>query len=357
MTSESNEATILTGATVLAGDPPEPVRSELVVAGGRITSLEPDGGVTRSGARVIDCAGMTLLPGFIDTHVHIGFYPPPGVLRGGVTTVRDLACPPEEIFTLVDRSKEPGFDGPEILAAGQMLTAPGGYPMHAAWAPAGTGREVRSVDDADQAVAEQVDAGACVIKVALNPPVGPVLRKEILLRIVETAHRADLRVTAHVHGLAELHKALDCGIDELAHMLLGSEQIPSATIDAMVAGNMTIVPTLSCRFDDLDLAIKNLARWHGTGGRIVYGTDLGNEGPEPGIDRREVSAMQRAGMSPQQIVASATSGAAAYLGLADRGILEPGRVADVIGVKGDPLDDLAALQNIRLVMRRGRTLN
>jgi imidazolonepropionase-like amidohydrolase len=117
------------------------------------------------------------------------------------------------------------------------------------------------------------------------------------------------------------------------------------------------VPTLSCRFDDLDLAIKNLARWHGTGGRIVYGTDLGNEGPEPGIDRREVSAMQRAGMSPQQIIASATSGAAAYLGLADRGILEPDRVADVIGVKGDPLDDLAALQNIRLVMRRGRTLN
>jgi hypothetical protein len=92
-----------------------------------------------TGATVVDGRGLTLFPGFIDAHVHIGFYEPNEVLCGGVTSVRDLGWPPERIWPLVSRSANPSFKGPTIVAAGPILTAAGGYPTRAAWAPTGTG--------------------------------------------------------------------------------------------------------------------------------------------------------------------------------------------------------------------------
>lgn len=347
-----NPTTILAGGRVLAGAGLEPKIADVVIEQGVVRDVRSPCASPEEAA-VIDCSGLTLMPGFIDAHVHIGFCDPAEVLLGGVTTVRDLAWPRDEIFTASEASRAVSFDGPEILAAGQMLTAPGGYPTTASWAPAGTGREVSSPSEGSVAVAEQAELGACVIKVALNPPAGPVLDETTLAAIVEAAHSSGLRVTGHVHGLGELRKAIDCGVDELAHMLLGSDEIPDDLNRAMVGASMVVVPTLSCRFDDLPIAIRNLARFLDQGGAVVYGTDLGNEGPRPGIDRREVEAMERAGMSPTDIVVSATAGAAAYLGLNDRGAIEPERRADMVVLDGDPASDLDALERIRLVVRGG----
>jgi hypothetical protein len=98
-----------------------------------------------------------------------------------------------------------------------------------------------------------------------------------------------------VFGLAELRKALATGVDELAHMLLSPEPLPDDVVDAMVDAGMTVVPTLSIFFDDAqDIAIANTRRFVEGGGRVVYGTDLGNAGPQPGIDAREISALMRA---------------------------------------------------------------
>ncbi|MEA2498039.1 MAG: hypothetical protein QOH26_444, partial [Actinomycetota bacterium] len=299
--------TVLRASAALVGDDLTTLDDPIVfVEGSTITAIGA-ASEHRPEDVTIDCRGLTLMPGFIDAHVHIGFARPEDVLQGGVTTVRDLGWPLDRIGPLCEASEAPDFPGPTIIAAGQMLTAPGGYPTKAGWAPPGTGLEVSGPAIAEAAVEKQVAAGAVIVKVALNPPAGPTLPLDTLRAIVDAAHARDLRVTGHVHGLDELHKALDAEMDELAHMLMSSDRIPEETIGRMVAQEMAVVPTLSIRSGlDRRKAIENLHRFAAAGGLIVYGTDLGNAGPKPGIDRREVKAMAAAGLSATDIVRSAT---------------------------------------------------
>jgi imidazolonepropionase-like amidohydrolase len=346
---------LLTGATVLVGDRLTEQRAALEISGERISRIVPDDETDPAGADKVDVSCLTLLPGFIDSHVHIGFFPPAEVLAGGVTTARDLAWPAAEIFALAAGSTEVGFDGPEILAAGPMLTAPGGYPTTAAWAPPGTGWEVAGEAEAENAVDDLAGAGAHVIKVALNAAAGPTLAPALLKAIVERAHRHGLRTTGHVTGLDELHKALDAGLDELAHMLRGTDLIPAETLARMVAAGMPVVPTLApLEGDELDVALQNLRAFIAAGGQVIYGTDLGDEGPLPGIDPLEVTRMAAAGMSAHDIAVSATNRAARWLGLRDRGSLTEGKRADVIGI-GGPLT-VDSLTDVRLVVRAGRVV-
>jgi len=346
----------IVGATVLAGRELTEIRDAVVVIVGN--SIDAVGGAAETavpdGADVIDAGGQTVIPGFIDAHVHIGFYDPSEVLHGGVTSVRDLAWPPDRIEPLVAAARADDFDGPTILAAGPMLTAPGGYPTRAAWAPAGTGLEVASPDDAGAAVARVAEMDAVIVKVALNPAAGPVLARDTLEAIVNAAHERGLKVTGHVHGLDELHKALDAGMDELAHMLMSDEVIPPETIQRMVAAGMVIVPTLSVFGGrSATTAVANLASFLAAGGRVVYGTDLGNEGPRPGIDPTEVAAMAAAGMTGREIIRAATTGSADWLGLDRTGAIEPGYFADLVIVDGDPGAIPEVLTDVVAVWRRG----
>ncbi len=330
----------------------------VVIEGGTIRAAGPRSQVeVPAGAEVIDTSGSVIAPGFIDSHVHIGLSDPAAVLHGGVTTARDLAWPVDVIFELARRSEDPSFPGPRILAAGPMLTAPGGYPMKAGWAPPGTGIEVSDEAEAVNAVARLAEAGAAIIKVALNPPAGPVLDFDTLGAIVGAAGSHGLDVTAHVAGLDELEKALDAGVHELAHMLMSTERIPSSLIERMVEEGMRVVSTLSIREGhDLRLAIENTQRFVQAGGTLLYGTDLGNDGPEPGIDRKEIQALTEAGLSGPEIVRSATVGAAGPLGLDDRGAIEPGLVADLVLLDERAVSDATALTKIRGVVKAGRLL-
>ena len=308
-----------------------------------------------AGADVVDGSGLLFFPGFVDAHVHIGFADPMDVLRRGVTTVRDLGWPPQEIFELSRASRSSAFPGPLIVAAGPILTAPGGYPTRAAWAPPGTGREIPGPRAAEQAVRELAEQRASAIKISLNPPAGPVFDHRTLEALTAAAHQEERKVTGHVHGLEQLEKAIACGVDELAHMLMSEEELPDEVIERMTAAAMTIVPTLSVRFGrDREIAIANLAAWRRAGGRVVYGTDLGNEGPGPGIDRLEVRAMATAGYSTLEIVRSATTAAAGQLALVGKGTILPGMHADVVAVPLEALEDPEELCDVRMVWREGR---
>ena len=348
--------TVITGATVLFGRDLEPVADAVVsLEDARIASVDAGGPHALDNADAVDGRGLTLLPGFIDAHVHIGFYDPHAVVAGGVTTVRDLGWPAERIFPLAERSRDPDFDGPTILAAGRILTAARGYPTRAAWAPERTGLVVTDAAGAVEGVAEMARAGAAVIKVALNPAAGPTLDATVLRAIVSAAHSHGLTVTGHVYGLEELHKALDDQMDELAHMLMSPERIPDPTLERMVTAGMTVVPTLGLFSGRTRRrALDNLRRFAVRGGRVVYGTDLGNAGVRPGIEPREIVALLAAGMTPRAIVASATTEAARWLRLADVGVIDAGRVADLVAVAGDPLTDGRDLMRVARVWRRGR---
>lgn len=129
---------------------------------------------------------------------------------------------------------------------------------------------------------------------------------------------------------------LEAGVDELAHGLWSNEPIPAPMIQRMVSAGMVVVPTL--HIDPLPRRIENLRRFAAAGGRVVYGTDMGNAGPPPGIDVEELALMERAGMSRLQVLAADTSGAAEHLRLEGRGRIVPGALADLILVKGDPAE-------------------
>src|SRR6266511_2793422 len=306
----SPEPFAVTGAAVIdgTGGPVLPDRTVLV-RGGVIERIDPAGAVTPPpGTRRIEGAGRSLLPGFIDTHVHLDFYPPAAVLRGGVTSVRDLGWP----------------------AGRQMVTSPGGYPSSAAWAPPGTAVEVEGTEQAAAAVAELAAAGASVIKVALDPTRGaPTLPAPTLA--------------------AEVAKALDAGVTELAHWPFGDE--PRGDLIRRMAASMTVVPTL--HIDPSPARRRGVRAFVAAGGRVVYGTDLGNQGPPPAVDVAELELLVEAGLSPVGAVAAATSHAAEHLGLRAISSVAPGWVADLLLVDGDPLEDLRALTRVRLVSRAG----
>src|SRR5919204_6940291 len=187
----------------------------VVIEGDRIAYAGPTHDAP--GSEVTVPLDGVLLPAVADRHVHIALADPGAVLLGGVTAVRDLAWPPEEIFPLADASEGPNFNGPLIRASGPMITAPAGYPTRSEWAPDGTGLEVRGPEEAVRAVRDLATRGAAQIKVSLNADAGPTPTDDELVAVVQAAHELDLPVTAHVQGAGQAERALGAGVDEIAH--------------------------------------------------------------------------------------------------------------------------------------------
>jgi imidazolonepropionase-like amidohydrolase len=253
-----------------------------------------------------------VFPGFLDAHVHLALIDPAGLADGGIGRVLDLggwtpgAAKPAGHGSPAD---EPAA-GPDVRFAGQFLGAPGGYPSRQAWAPAGSSCPVASPGEAAAAVHRQAKAGAAVIKVTLNAAAGPVLDRETLAAIVAAAHERMLPVAAHTEGPGQAAAALDAGVDLLAHTPF-SERLSDELIDAM-ARRMTWISTLDIHgwgepTAAFSVASDNLARFHAAGGRVLYGTDLGN-GPLPvGLNRREIAALLACGLSPDDVLTALTA--------------------------------------------------
>lgn len=287
-----------------------------------------------------------LMPGVVDRHVHVGLSDPVAILQGGVTAARDLGWPAERIFPIADASELPTFTGPLIRAVGPMLTAPGGYPTRAPWAPPGTGRELASPQEAESAVTDLAGRGAVAIKVALNADAGPVLGDAELAAIVGTAATHGLPVTAHCQGVGQVGRAAGAGVAELAHTPW-SERLTDALVGALAA-TTRIVSTLDIQSygrdtPEIRTALDNLRRFHAAGGRIAYGTDLGNGPITPGIHLTEVFLLRDAGLTSDALLAAMVLGT-----------LEPGVPADLLALGSDPREDLTAFEDIVAVLRGGR---
>jgi len=318
--------------------------SSVVVEGTRIVWVGPT-------AEAPELDGLTgpwfLMPGAADHHVHLGLSNPRSILHGGVTRVRDLGWRPQDIFPVVDISVGTDFEGPAVSAVGPMITAVGGYPSRAGWAPAGTALEVRGVDEAAAAVSRVAADDPIAIKVALNSDAGPTLSDHELLAVCEAAHSRRLPVVVHVQGAGQSERALGAGADELAHCPW-SERLSDALIESM-ARRLAIVSTLDIHSygqptPELDTALDNLRRFAAAGGSVRYGTDLGNGPIPPGIHLTEAMHLASAGLSAEEILGAMTITS-----------LEPGAPADVIGLGSSPLEDLRALGQVRLVVRAGST--
>jgi imidazolonepropionase-like amidohydrolase len=226
-----------------------------------------------------------------------------------------------------------------------MITTPGGYPSRAGWCPAGGWVEVDDAEEAAEAVAGIAAQDPAVIKVSMNAEAGPVLSDRALVAVCETAHARGLAVTAHVQGPGQVDRALGAGVDELAHCPW-TERLAEETIEAL-ARRTGVVSTLDIhsygrRTPALDVALDNLRRFAEAGGRVRYGTDLGNGPIPPGIDAREAALLADAGLNTAAILRAMT-----FSGL------RPGAEADLVGLGSDPFEGLRAFGEVRLVVRGG----
>ena len=362
------EVIALTGGTVIDATGAEPIGDAVVlISEGRIIAVGPAGEIEiPSGAKTVDVGGCTVLPGFFNAHVHRAY--DEAALqrwaRGGVTTVRDLGGNADELV----RFREEHPQTPQmarLVAAGPLITAIGGYPV-AQWGGYNTALQVATVDEAVAGVADLLDRGAGIIKIALErgdiwQPADrfPVLTSEQARAIVVAAHGRGTVVSAHITSWVDVELALDAGVDDIAHMA-GDSEIPDELIARVVEAGTVWVPTLELWHNANErlgaIAVANLRRFVEAGGTVALGTDFaGYRGYfDDGMPIREIRWMREAGMTPMQIIVAATANAARVSNIANQvGTLEAGKVADILVVRGDPLADLETLLDVRLVMREG----
>lgn len=252
----------------------------------------------------------TLLPGLRDAHVHSALVDLATVRAGGIAAVWDLGGVPAQVAALRARAARPDAGLPRMRIAGPFLTAPGGYPSDRAWAPAGSWREVRSAADAAAAVGQCRATGATLIKVTANAD-GPMLPAPTLRAVVDAAHAAALPVIVHAEGPGTVAAACDAGVDLLAHTPW-TEALDDGLLRA--AASMTWISTLDIHgwgtpTPGGEIAVHNLRRFLGYGGSVRYGTDLGNGPLPPGVNVREIRALQSAGLTPEQVLAAMTTDA------------------------------------------------
>ena len=269
----------------------------------------------------------TLLPGLTDHHVHSALVDLPTVRAGGIGQVWDLGGVPEKVAELARRTS-PKL--PRVRFAGPFLTAPGGYPSDRSWASPGSWREIRSPEDAAEAVGAAHAAGATLIKVTAHAG-GPLLPGRTMTAVADAAHALGRPVVVHAEGPGTVASALDCGADVLAHTPW-TEPLDDGLARACAA-RQTWISTLDIHGWGTDTpesvtAIGNLRRFRAYGGTVLYGTDLGNGPLPPAINRREIRALQAAGLTPEEILtAMAGPGVAWIAGGLD---LDPARFADVL---------------------------
>jgi imidazolonepropionase-like amidohydrolase len=370
-------------------------RPLVFIEDGRITAVESGDLAPPQDAEVVDLGEVTLLPGLIDTHVHLGFDASTApvahlqaatddalllrmranaatALAAGITTVRDLG---DRAFLAValreSFAAEPGT-GPEIIAAGPPLTSPGGH-CHF------MGGEVAGEDGIRRAVRASVARGADLIKImatggALTPTTNPLVPQFTVAEVkaaVREAHELGRPVTVHAHASVGMRLAVDAGADGIEHGMFWVEDgvlIDPALVDRIAENGTWICPTVGLRPDRkgehrpppavaarLAHFPTVLAALHAAGVQLVAGSDSGIAPLKPhDVLPYSIRAMATGGMSNLDALRSATSQAALACQLDDRkGRLAPGKDADILAVAGDPLTDLRTLDQVRAVYRAG----
>lgn len=359
-------------------------------------------------ARVIELGGRTLLPGFIDAHVHLGSSPPPGHAEGvvadlrasladhalvgahnarltldaGFTTVRNVGG------SMADRALRDAIEhglvpGPRMLVANHAIGITGGHcdGTNAMQPDVRPGEQdyrhgvVDGPQEVRKAVRFQIKHGADVIKVCATGGVmsqgdavgAPQLDPDELRAAVAAANRAERKVAAHAHGNQGIREAVEAGVHSIEHGSI----LDRETVRMMVARGTFLVPTLyvakavEAQADAGTLSAESahkareiapkmrtsFALAHEGGVRIALGSDAGVF--PHGLNGKEFSAMVELGMKPMDAIVAGTSRAAELLGLSNVGRVEAGMLADLVVVEGDPLADLTVLEQPVMVMKGG----
>jgi imidazolonepropionase-like amidohydrolase len=406
----SSAVTVIRAARLIDGLGDTPLDAPvIVIRGTQIESVlrgEPPAAIADEADQVLDLPDCTVLPGLIDMHVHLNLpgdgtpfersaQEPDGVLGAltvgaigkaldaGITTVRDCGSRIDTAFD-VRRAHDLGYvRGSRMVLAGSPITVTGGHEWY-------LGGEADGPEGVRLMVRSLVKRGADFIKV-LGSGGGtpntkswlPSFRPEEFVALVDETHRLGRRITIHCLNAAAMAQAAAAGADQIEHGWFmqdeaGHQEYVPAVADQLAAAGVAVTPTLSVGSyflkaahskqdptadDELYLRrwermlaqnIDHLGRLYEAGVTIVAGSDAGwGSSPFDALPE-EVALLARAGMPPMSAIQAATSRAAAVMGREHEiGSVRPGLEADLIAVQGDPLADLAALRDLRLVMQAG----
>ncbi len=339
------------------------------------------------GAHILDVSGCTTVPGLIEAHTHLCFNagedwrevydadtPAQMLLRmagaarrmveAGITTVRDLGAPTDLAVELRNSINQGLVAGPNLLVAGAPITPTGGH----CWFMGG---EADGIDGVKVAVRERKKAGADWIKVMasggnMTPGTNVFAAQfsvEELRAIVAEAHRLEMKVTAHAHGVEGIKAAVEAPVDMIEHC---SFQTPEGSLkdDAVILDiarrGIGVSPTIHRGFG----RYRGQPRWDmradvtksliGAGCKVLMSTDSGiPNAPHEDLAQALAVTQELADLSPIETMKLATSTSADHLDLPDRGVIAPGKRADLLVVEGDPTEDIEALQRVRAVVLAG----
>ena len=383
--------------------------STVLIRNGRVEGVR-DGFVAPDGARVVDLRDRFVLPGLIDSHVHLesdragvegqlaAVTDSPAdqayeaamnarkTLQAGFTTVRNLGDGGGAVLALRGAVARGWIEGPRIIDAGTSISTTSGH-MDGRLGYADWVREAiphdnlcDGVESCRQAVRKQISRGADVIKIAttagVNSRIGLGLGAQMFddeaKALIETAHLYGKKVAVHAHGADGINIALKYGADSIEHGTMIDEE----SIRLFLKSGAYYVPTLSTVNGYLERIAANpnayspevrakidwrirvtgeaIRKAYPRGVKIAFGTDAGVS--KHGRNADEFELMVKHGMPPAEAIKAATVNAADLLGLsAEAGSLEPGKRADLIAVSGDPLADVTVLKRVSFVMKDGVT--
>jgi imidazolonepropionase-like amidohydrolase len=385
------------------GRPPQD-QQILVIQNGRISYVGKEAGWAPPPdvpATVLDLAGRAVLPGLIDCHVHLAGDGSPdsrlpgdrgwatllmlkhaqNTLAAGVTTIRDVGGRHWLEFSVRQAIEQGMWAGPRMQLSGKLLSITSAGSEYYE----GMYREADGPDEVRKAAREQLKMGADLIKLlatgaVITPGEVPGAVQYGLEEIrfaVEEAAKVGKPVAAHAHGIQGIRNAVSAGVRTIEHgtYLYQDERV----IDTMAEQGIFLVPTLKTGYDVLsgerpgvpgwilekmkavqEHALRSVQLAHERGVRIAMGTDAATPYNYHGDNARELLCMADAGLSPMQTIVASTANAARALGWADKlGTLEPGKIADLIVVAGNPLEDLSVLadrRKIEMVIKDGQVV-
>jgi imidazolonepropionase-like amidohydrolase len=405
----ASQDTIIHAGRVLAEPASGQVLTQqtILVRNGRIVSIANGYSRVPSAAKLVDLKNSFVLPGLIDSHVHITSEQGPSArldefiktsadqaidgagyamktLEAGFTTVADLGADANAILALRNGIAKGVIGGPRIITSAGAISVHGGH-GDANGMPRDMALMLRSpgvcsgADDCARAVRERVRDGADIIKITATGGVlsnttaglGQQFTDAELAAIVQAAHAMGRKVTAHAHGVDGINSFLKAGGDSIEHGTYanaesaelykknGAYLVPTLLAGDFVAReakrpNTFLQPAQAAKALEAGPKMQDmLRRMHAAGVKIAFGTDTGVSAH--GDNGQEFALMVGAGMTPLQTIQAATVNAADHFNLtAEIGSITAGKSADIIAVNGDPLTNIRELESVDFVMAKGK---